>query len=225
VQIGPDVPVHLSYPYLLEVDGKLLCVPETNEAREVALYELVEFPNRWRKVATLLRDRTLVDATPFFFAGLWWLAASEVAAKGKTSELHLWWATGLEGPWTPHVQNPVKVDVRSARPGGTPFVHDGVLYRPAQDCAATYGRRIVVNRVLELTPEEFREEMATTLEPDENGPRPAGLHTLSAVGDYTLIDGKRFLFVPEEFWRAARFIFAAVTRTRPVKSPDWAESR
>ena len=225
VQIGPDTPVHLSYPYLLEVDGKLMCVPETNEAHEVALYELVEFPNRWRKVAALLRDRALVDATPFFFGGLWWLAASEVAAKGKTSELHLWWAQELEGPWTPHAQNPVKVDVRSARPGGTPFVHEGVLYRPAQDCAATYGRRIVVNRVLELTPEEFREEMATALEPDPSGPCPAGLHTLSAVGDQTLIDGKRFLFVPQEFCRTVRFVWAAVTRPRPVKSPDWVASR
>ena len=225
VQIGPDVPVHLSYPYLLEVDGKLLCVPETHEAREVALYELVEFPNRWRKVVTLLRDRPLVDATPFFFGGLWWLAASEVASKGKTSELHLWWAVELEGPWTAHAQNPVKVDVRSARPGGTPFVHEGVLYRPAQDCSITYGRRIVVNRVLELTPEQFREETASAFEPDKTGPFPAGLHTLSAVGDYTLIDGKKFLFVPQEFWRTARFLWAAVMRPRPLKSPDWAASR
>lgn len=225
VQIGPDVPVHLSYPYLLEVDGKLLCVPETHEAREVALYELVEFPNRWRKAVTLLRDRALVDATPFFFEGLWWLAASEVASKGKTSELHLWWAPKLEGPWTAHAQNPVKVDVRSARPGGTPFVHEGVLYRPAQDCSTTYGRRIVVNRVLELTPEVFREQMATAFEPDKTGPCPAGLHTLSAVGDYTLIDGKRFLFVPQEFLRTARFLWTAVTRARPAKSPDWAASR
>jgi hypothetical protein len=225
VQIGPDVPVHLSYPYLLEVDGKLMCVPETHGAREIALYELVEFPTRWRRVAALIRDRALVDATPFFFGGLWWLAASEVASKGKTSELHLWWARELAGPYTAHAQNPVKVDVRSARPGGTPFVHEGVLYRPAQDCAATYGRRIVVNRVLELTPEAFREEPATTLEPDKTGSRPAGLHTLSAVGDYTLIDGKRFLFVPQEFWRVARWLWGAVARPRPVKSANWAASR
>ena len=225
VQIGPETSVHLSYPYLLEVDGKLLCVPETNEAREVALYEPLEFPNRWRKVVTLLRDRALVDATPFFFGGCWWLAASEVAAKGKTSELHLWWARELAGPWTAHAHNPVKVDVRSARPGGTPFVHDGVLYRPAQDCSSTYGRRIVVNRVLELTPERFEEETATVLEPDADGPCPAGLHTLSAVGDYTLIDGKRFLFVPQEFFRAVRFLGAALTRPRPLKSPGWAASR
>lgn len=225
VQIGPDVPVHLSYPYLLEVDGKLLCVPETHEAREVALYEVVEFPNRWRKVATLLADRPLVDATPFFFGGSWWLAASEVASKGKTAELHLWWAPKLEGPWTAHAQNPVKVDVRSARPGGTPFVHEGVLFRPAQDCSTTYGRRIVVNRVLELTPERFKEETATVFEPDKTGPCPMGLHTLSAAGDYTLIDGKRFLFVPQEFRRTARYLWGAVTRPRALKSRDWAESQ
>ena len=225
VQIGPDTPVHLSYPYLLEVDGKLLCVPETHEAREVALYELVEFPSRWRKVAALLRDRAVVDATLFRFGGSWWLAASEVASKGKNSELHLWWAPALEGPWTPHAQNPVKVDVRSARPGGTPFVHEGVLYRPAQDCSASYGCRIVVNRVLELTPEEFKEETAVAVEPDKTGPRRAGLHTLSAAGGYTLIDGKRFLFVPQEFWRALRWLFGAVTRARPVKSGEWVPSR
>ena len=104
-------------------------------------------------------------------------------------------------------------------------MHEGVLYRPAQDCSTTYGRRIVVNRVLELTPEQFREETAAAFEPDKTGPFPAGLHTLSAVADYTLIDGKRFLFVPHEFLRTARFLWAAVTRPRPLKSPDWVASR
>jgi len=45
------------------------------------------------------------------------------------------------------------------------------------------------------------------------------------VGDYTLIDGKRFLFVPQEFFRAVRFLGAALTRPRPLKSPGWAASR
>jgi hypothetical protein len=218
VQIGPDSPVHLSYPYLLEVGDKLFCVPETHEAQEVALYELAEFPARWRRVATLLNGRALVDATLFASGDLWWLAASEVASKGKTSELHLWHAPDFRGPWTPHAQNPVKVDVQSARPGGTPFVHEGTLYRPAQDCSATYGRRIVINRVLELTPESFKEERATTFEPDAAGPRPAGVHTLSAVGDYTLVDGKRFLFVPQEFSRTVRWLWATFTGRRTAKS-------
>ena len=33
-------------------------------------------------------------------------------------ELHLYSAPGILGPWKPHPRNPVKSDVRSARPAG-----------------------------------------------------------------------------------------------------------
>jgi hypothetical protein len=201
VQIGPSPPVHLSYPCLIELDGKLLCIPETHEAREVALYELERFPDRWRKVATLIGGTQAVDATPFQYEGLWWLAASMPAPKGANCELHLWYSQAITGPWVSHAVNPVKVDVRSARPGGTPFMHEGVLYRPAQDCSTTYGARAIINRVVTLTPTAFREEFAASVDPDPDGPYPDGLHTVSAAGDITLIDGKRLRFVPAQFRR------------------------
>ena len=94
--------------------------------------------------------------------------------------------------------------MRSARPGGTPFRVGGVLYRPAQDCSSTYGARIIINRVLELGPEVFREEVAATVDPDPCGAYPQGLHTLSAMGDQTLIDGKRSIFAPAQLWRVVR---------------------
>jgi hypothetical protein len=59
----------------------------------------------------------------------------------------------------------------------------------------------MINRVLTLTPQEFREEAAVAVDPDRAGPYPSGLHTLSQVGNATLIDGKRFIFVPAEFRR------------------------
>jgi len=42
------------------------------------------------------------------------------------------------------------------------------------------------------------------VDPDRAGPYPSGLHTLSQVGEATLIDGKRFIFVPAEFRRVLR---------------------
>jgi hypothetical protein len=204
VAIGPTPAVHLSYPCLIELDGRLLCIPETHEAREVALYEVERFPDRWRKVATLLSDTVAVDATPFRHGDLWWLAASTPAPKGANCELHLWYGSAITGPWQAHPGNPVKVDVRSARPGGTPFVHDGVLYRPAQDCSTAYGARAVINRVVTLTPTSFREEFAAAVDPDKAGPYPDGLHTLSAVGAMTLIDARSTRFVPAQFLRTAR---------------------
>jgi hypothetical protein len=210
VAIGPVNPVHMSYPYLLQIGARMMCVPETSAAREVTLYESEHFPDRWVKVATLVTDAALVDATLFEFGEYWWLAASEVADRGANCELYLWYARSMIGPWHPHPGNPVKVDVRSARPAGTPFVVDGTLYRPAQDCSHTYGGRVIINRVHTLTPVAFREEAFAYVDPDPAGPYPEGLHTLSQVGNATLIDGKRIIFIPAEFSRVLAKKLASV---------------
>jgi hypothetical protein len=201
VEIGPTPAVHLSYPYLIEVDGRLRCIPESHEAGEVALYDIEHFPDRWVKVGALLENIRIVDASLFRHEGTWWLAGSEPTAKGTSCELSLWHAAAITGPWYPHAANPVKTDVRSARPGGTPFYENGVLYRPAQDCSKTYGGRVIINRVVTLTPTAFHEVEAARVEPDPRGEYPAGLHTLSQVGEITLIDGKRVIFSPAEFRR------------------------
>ena len=202
VAIGPVPRVHLSYPQVFEHEGRLLCIPETQGAREVALYELERFPDQWRKVAILIADSMIVDATLFRYGEWWWLAgASDPGGAHLGADLHLWYATDVRGPWTPHAANPVKTDVSSARPAGTPFVSEGVLYRPAQDSSQTYGSRVVINRVIALTPTTFREEPATFVAPDVAGPYPDGLHTLSGVGSLTLVDGKRLGFSGAEFRR------------------------
>lgn len=204
VQIGPAKPVHLSYPYLFENEGRLRCAPESSAAQEIAVYDIEHFPDRWTRTETLIAGRGIVDATVFQHGGLWWMAASEIAAKGANSELHLWFADRLGGPWQAHPGNPVKIDVRSARPAGTPFWVDGVLYRPAQDCSDSYGARVTINRVLTLTPFEFREETAHIVNPDPAGKYPNGLHTVSACGNKTLIDGRRSVFAFDQFLRVLR---------------------
>ena len=53
----------------------------------------------------------------------------------------------------------------------------------------------MINRIRRLSPSEFEEdEEVASVEPDKAGPYPEGLHTLSKVGDLTLVDGKRFEF-------------------------------
>jgi hypothetical protein len=221
VSIGPVPAVHMSYPLLLQTSERLFCLPEMSDAHEISLYASERFPDRWVKSATLIKDTAIVDATLSQHGELWWLAGSEVAAFGANCELHLWYAPNITGPWCAHPGNPVKTDIRSARPAGSPFVHDGVLYRPAQDCAQTYGARVMINRVLTLTPLEFREEAVAAVDPDRGGPYPSGLHTLSQVGEATLIDGKRFIFVPAEFRRVLLKKLASafkISRKAPAQS-------
>jgi hypothetical protein len=190
--------VHASYPFLLEHEGELYCTPETQKAGEVKLYRSRRLPDDWEFVATLLRGFPAVDPTVFRHNGRWWMFCVS-GEQGADDRLHIWHAPELPGPWTPHARNPVKVDRSSARPGGTPFVHAGELFRPAQDCSRTYGGRIVLMRITSLTPDHFAEEHAAAVEPQPGWPFPDGLHTLSAAGDLTLIDAKRYLFTAGGF--------------------------
>ncbi len=187
-----DLPIHLSYPYVFEHDGHVYCLPETSGAREIAVYQAVNFPHEWRKAAVLVDDVAATDATVFEFGGRWWLFCTDVDA-GENLRLFIWHAPALFGPWRPHAVNPVKTDIRSSRPAGRPFTRDGALFRPAQDCSRTYGGGITLNRVTRLTPEEFAEEAVTVIQPDRTGDYPEGIHTLSAAGDLTFVDGKRLV--------------------------------
>jgi hypothetical protein len=187
-----ELPYHVSYPYIVQHDGQIYCIPETAEAGEVYLYRALDFPYKWAREAVLIRDFAAVDNTVFYHDGRWWLLCS---AKGQTHNLFVWYSDDLHGPWTPHATNPVKTDIRSARPAGTPFVYQSQLYRPAQDCSLTYGRRIIINRVEQLTPTEFEEKQSRIIEPSHDSPYPEGMHTVSAHDNITMIDGKRFRFL------------------------------
>jgi len=193
-QIVIDTPFHMSYPYLLEYENEIYCIPEIAQSNEVVLYKAQEFPKRWIKAAILIRDFAAIDSTVFFHDNLWWLMASDKETN-EYDNLFIWYAHDLIGPWKPHPANPVKVDIRSARPAGTPFISEGNLYRPSQDNSDYYGKRIVINRVVKLTPYEFKEEQVKVVEPFKNSLYPDGLHTISAAGNKTLIDGKKRAFI------------------------------
>lgn len=185
---------HLSYPYLLQHAGHIYCVPEAQETGEIALFEAVEYPRTWRKVSVLVHGTAGVDPTIVRSHGHWWLFHTD-QRRQPDGILLAHYATELEGPWKPHPLNPLKSDVRSARPAGSPFSHGGHLYRPTQNCAGTYGGSVVINRILALSPSEFAEEPAVEILP-RPGAFPHGLHTLSAAGSRTLVDAKRRTFIP-----------------------------
>jgi hypothetical protein len=193
-------PFHLSYPCTVEHEGRLYCIPEAIGSGEIALYELDSNGAGARKAATLVRAVPGADPTLFRHGDLWWLAYA-LDDHGSMMDLHLWYSTSLLGPYRPHRLNPVKQDVRSSRPAGTPFEHQGVLYRPAQDCSVGYGSRVVVCRVERLTPNEFHEEPVAVVGPFASRGLSEGVHTLASAGSVTLLDGRRSSFISSIFLR------------------------
>jgi len=192
-----EADVHLSYPFVFEHEGQTFCIPESCAAREIALYRADPASCRWSRVATLVEGVAAADSTLFRHEGRFWIACNDVE-RGRHRDLCLFHADDLMGPWTPHATNPVLMDVCCARPGGTPFVHEGRLYRPAQDCSTGYGKALVIRRITHLSPTCFREVTAAVVRPDPGGAFPDGIHTLSAAGHQTLLDAKRTIFHPME---------------------------
>jgi hypothetical protein len=186
-----EVESHASYPFLVRHRGDVYCVPQLEDVPGIAIFRAVRYPTHWEPAGVLIDDVVARDATPFEHDGRWWLAFADGAA--PLTNLHVWWADDLLGEWRPHVRNPVKVDARSSRPAGTPFVHDGTLYRPAQDCSRDYGGGVAICRVDVLTPTEFRETIVRVVR-TLPGPYGRGTHTLSSIGNATLVDGKRLVF-------------------------------
>lgn len=200
---------HLSYPFLVEEDGELYMIPETGQNRTVEVYRCVEFPTKWKLERTLLSgvfccDATLHRAADGRGAPRWWMFANSASfGDGINDELHLFGSDSLLGDWKPHRRNPVKSDVRSARPAGRLFEHGGGLYRPGQICTPLYGAGIALHRVERLTDDEFVEREEKRIQPLP----PAiarfggvdsvlGIHTINRAGDLSVTDA---------FTRQARF--------------------
>lgn len=192
-----EAPYHLSYPFVFEHAGEIWMLPELSAAGGLDLYRAERFPDRWTKVARLIEGR-IHDATLFSHGGRLWIAAGNETLQSATWDgLSLYSAATLLGPWESHPQNPVLIDARAARPAGAIWRVDGALYRPAQDCSETYGGRLTLRRVAELSRERFSEETLGHISfgskihkplPNNQGGRIFGPHTLSRAGDLEVID-------------------------------------
>lgn len=184
---------HLSYPFLIEADGELWMLPEAFRSGGLTLYRCVDFPGRWEPAGRLELDAVPIDPSPVFHHGLWWMFYTPAGSTAdKISALHIAWAERLQGPWRAHAGNPVLYDAGEARPGGAPFVRDGRLVLPVQDCRRTYGGAIRLLEIEALTPDRFAARIVQDItSPPAFAPHVDGLHTLNAAGTVTLFDVKR----------------------------------
>lgn len=180
-------PHHLSYPFVVEDDGVTYMTPETLGARAVTLYAATSFPTGWQRELVLVDDIDAVDPTIHFDGTTYWMWVGVVnAQRTAADQTYLFFAGELRGPWRPHPQNPVVSDIRTARPAGKVFSHEGRLIRPSQDCSVRYGRRLVFNEVRELSETGYAEEPIAWAEPFEPG--AVGLHTYNVGSGIEVVD-------------------------------------
>lgn len=184
-----EAPTHLSYPYVVRRGDRHVFIPEHSAAREVCSFEFDDQGVAIGKVP-IFPETDMIDTTFVEQGGRIW-AFALIDNHAKNTHLHLFHAESYDGPWLAHCLNPIKSDVRSSRPAGTPFEHEGKLFRPAQDCSSVYGGAVTVNQIVIMTPTDFFEIEVSSVRPLSDGDYLDGLHTLSKMEDCTLIDGAR----------------------------------
>ncbi|MDB6165846.1 MAG: hypothetical protein JWQ83_986 [Lacunisphaera sp.] len=188
---------HLSYPFLIEDRGEVFMIPESQRHGEIALYRARKFPGGWVRETPLLSGVPGAETSIIHHLGTWWMFFTIVGPKARDQrELHVAHAPQLTGPWKLHPQNPVVEDPAGARPGGTPFVGaDGHVVLPVQDCSRTYGGAIRFLRFKTLAADRIETaHLAGTLTGGlVSDSHHDGLHTLSACGDFSLLDAKQIM--------------------------------
>jgi hypothetical protein len=189
-----DSKEHLSYPLVYKENGKIYVFPESALSGSLCCYEF-DTAQRILINKKEIINLPLLDATILKHAGKYWLFATRIG-KEAYSDLHIFYADNLLGPYTPHAGNPVKKNLHGSRPAGNFIEVDGTIYRPAQNCSNYYGESIAINKLKTLTTTEFEEEEYMIIEPNKNDEFNYGIHTINAVDDIIIVDGQKSYFEP-----------------------------
>ena len=137
-------------------------------------------------------DCKAVDTTLFQWQGKWWMFVARSQTEGVSlwDELFLYYSDSpLSRNWTPHQLNPVVSDVKSARPAGRLFLHNGHLYRPSQNCSGHYGYGFNLCEITKLTETDYEERIVSRVEPKWDR-KVISTHTFNYEDGLTIIDGQ-----------------------------------
>lgn len=182
-----EEPFHLSFPCLIEDEGELYMLPESEQANEVRLYRCVEFPNNWTLDAVLLPNSRAVDCLPFRRNDAWWMIVGETAPHAKGVRPLLYRANRLCGPWERCLDGPISGEMMEARNGG--YVTEGSeLFRVIQQSSFdNYGSGVRIARVEEVGQTGYRETVVAHMRPSHL-PGIRGGHHLHASPDWSVFD-------------------------------------
>jgi hypothetical protein len=183
-------PYHLSYPFVFKHEDQYYMIPETEENSTIELYRADEFPYKWKFCRNMMEKVKAVDTTLFVADNKFWLFTNikEIDGAALSEELFLFSSDSLfSDTWKAHPCNPIVSDIKSARPAGRLFYHNGKLYRPSQDCSYKYGYSTVINEVLILNENEYKERKVSEISPKWDNDVVA-THTLSFAQHLSVVD-------------------------------------
>ena len=133
---------HMSYPDVFKYKDQFYMIPESSANSTVDLYIADHFPNKWRKVKTLINGQKYVDSTVYQDGENYYLISYSMTGG---YEIHVF-ALYMEKQEVKLLSKKRYMN-NIGRPGGRLFLEDGKLLRPAQDCSRKYGEALILYQV------------------------------------------------------------------------------
>lgn len=186
---------HLSYPFIFENNEGIFMIPESNQNKRLEIYKSRDFPDKWELYSTGFENEYVTD--PTFFTdpekNLWlFLNKSILPVTDNNSELYIYKIESLKlDKIIPHKKNPVIIDCRIGRNGGSIFMDGESIIRPSQynNFYGSYGYGLNLSIIRKLTLDDYEEELITTIRPDFRKGL-IGVHHLCQREDRYVIDGR-----------------------------------
>lgn len=185
-----ELDTHLSFPINIQLNNKLYVYPENFESGALRIYEYDRNMDKLVKPATMLQE-PLLDSqilridNAFYLFGVKYNSGSQ----SDTKKLFIYKSNNLTGEYTEC--QIIENQLCEERGAGLIFTKNGKYYRPAQSCEIEYGRNCIVYE-LSKNQDLFIEEEAQRIEPINGKKYGRGIHTINAMKDLYVLDGRDF---------------------------------
>lgn len=179
---------HISYPNVFVQNDRLYMCPETYQNDEIAIYELIGFPDQWKKIKVLKSNLRCVDTTFCEYQGKTYMFTFQVE-KGVKGKLCLYQINQGKATFI----DVISEDIGSARPGGRIIYHDGKLFRVSQNGLREYGGGLVFSEIDSMSPVYKEHEIRRVSAEDICGnwrQKFVGIHTYNKIEAIETIDLK-----------------------------------
>ncbi len=198
-KVSMDRHWHLSYPNVFLYDDNIYMCPESYQLGEVVIYKLLNFPDKWEKVCTLLQNGKYADSTFLKYNNENYLFTYKHALNTTEGVLLLY---KIEEGCKLSDPQIISEDISIARPGGKIIYEGDKIIRVSQDSKGGYGSGLVFSEIKSVWPQyeekEIRRISASDIEGDWSK-KFIGIHTYNKAGMLEVIDLKYTAFSIHEY--------------------------
>lgn len=179
-----DNDYHMSYPCVFEYNKNVYMIPESSANNSLDLYMAISFPNKWKKVSSVLTGCDLVDTTVF-------VKDDKVYLLSYTKNKNCWelilYSLDINNSFLKE-ESRLSYAKNIGRPAGYLLEKNKYYLRPAQDSSVKYGERILFFKIKSFSPlqEELVDKIDVTYLTLPS--RAKRTHTYSEDSLYVVVD-------------------------------------